>query len=345
MEIEALVRPNIRAMKPYSSARDEFSGTAAIYLDANENPFATGVNRYPDPYQREIKRNIAALKAIEPTRIFIGNGSDEPIDLLIRIFCTPGKDKILTIDPTYGMYAVAAAVNDVEVIRAPLRTDFTLDADEVLSRIDETVRIIFLCSPNNPSGNLLDKAEIRRILDAFSGITVIDEAYIDFAGDEGFLHELDNYPRLVILQTFSKAWGLAGLRAGIAYASPKIIHYLNKVKPPYNINILTQKELLKALRHRQKVAEEVEGLIEQRRWLEEKLVQHTLIEKIFPSDSNFILVRFRSAPAVFSFLTKKGIIVRDRSSVLHGENCLRITVGTPSENKELINALEDFKPV
>jgi len=345
MKLEALVRPNIRKMKPYSSARDEFTGTEGIFLDANENPYNTGLNRYPDPYQREIKNSISAIKAVDVRQIFLGNGSDEPIDLLIRIFCEPGSDKILTIDPSYGMYSVAAAVNNVEVVRVPLKPDFALDADEVIRNIDPHVKIIFLCSPNNPSGNLLDKAAVRKVIDMFPGIVVIDEAYIDFSGDPGFLPELAEHPHLIVLQTFSKAWGLAGLRLGMAFASPKIIHYLNKVKPPYNVNTLSQKEVLKALRDRRATGESISRLITARKSLAERLAQHPLVEHIFPSDSNFLLVRFRAAPAVFSHLTQKGVIVRDRTSVLHGAGCLRITVGTAEENDILLQTLADFKPL
>ncbi len=345
MKLEALIRPNIKKMKPYSSARDEYSGADGIFLDANENPYETGLNRYPDPYQREIKTNLAAIKAIDPRKIFLGNGSDEPIDLLIRIFCEPGSDKIITLDPSYGMYGVAAAINNVTVVRVPLTENFELNADEVIRHIDPNVKIIFLCSPNNPSGNLLNKDEVRKIIRMFPGIVVIDEAYIDFSGDPGFLPELDEHPHLVILQTFSKAWGLAGLRIGMTFASPRIIHYLNKVKPPYNINVLSQQKALDSLRNRGKVGEEIRSLIDARSALIKQLAQHPLVEKIFPSDSNFILIRFTAAPAVFAHLIKNGIIVRDRTSVKHGENCLRISVGTEQENEKLLNTLADFKPL
>ncbi|MCA6075172.1 histidinol-phosphate transaminase [Fulvivirga sedimenti] len=339
MELDDLIRPNILAMKPYSSARDEFSGQAGIFLDANENPNETGLNRYPDPYQKEIKRKLSALKGVAENRIFLGNGSDEPIDLLIRIFCRPGVDSILILDPTYGMYQVAAAVNDVTVIKAPLTENFELDPETVLSQIQRDTKIIFLCSPNNPSGNLLSKTAMQRIMGNFTGIVVVDEAYIDFTDDPGFIDELDKYPHLVVLQTFSKAWGMAGLRVGMAFASERIIQLLNKVKPPYNINILSQQKILNALENPENVKTAMTEIISQRSWLREHLANHPSVEKIYPSDSNFLLIRFRDAQKIFRELLSLQIITRDRSSVLHGSNCLRITVGTPEENKKLVEAL------
>ena len=339
MKLDDLIRPNILAMKPYSSARDEFSGQEGTFLDANENPNETGLNRYPDPYQKEIKRKLSVLRDLDENRIFLGNGSDEPIDLLIRIFCRPGQDSILIPDPTYGMYQVAAAINDVKVIKAPLTEDFELDPDLVLTATQPDTKIIFLCSPNNPSGNLLSKAAIHKILDSFGGIVVIDEAYIDFTEDPGFLHKLDQYPHLVILQTFSKAWGMAGLRVGMAFASARIIQLLNKVKPPYNINVLSQQQILSALDNPAFVKNAVAEIISQRSWLSEQLSKHPAVLKIFPSDSNFLLIRFSNAQHIFRELLKLQIITRDRSSVLHGTNCLRITIGTPAENKKLVEAL------
>ncbi len=342
MDLEKLIRPNILAMKPYSSARDEFSGKEGIFLDANENPNDTGLNRYPDPYQQEIKEKISQLRDIDTNRIFLGNGSDEPIDLLIRIFCRPGKDKILIPDPTYGMYQVAAAINDVTVLKAPLDENFMLDPNIILERVEADTKIIFLCSPNNPSGNLLSKDGIRMILNKFDGIVVIDEAYIDFTEDTGFLPELDRFPRLVILQTFSKAWGLAGLRVGMAFASPEIIRFLNKVKPPYNINILSQRQILDALKKPEVVKESIREIISQRQWLNDQLGKHPMVRKIFPSDSNFLLVRFSDAMGVHHYLLNKQIITRDRTTVLHGKDCLRITVGTADENEKLMNALSEL---
>lgn len=342
MNIASLIRKNIRDMAPYSSARDEFSGTASIFLDANENPKETGMNRYPDPYQQEIKARLAEIKGVNPEQIFLGNGSDEPIDLLIRLFCIPGKDAILAPDPSYGMYKVAAAVNDVEVVLVPLSEDFQLVANDVIDAATPSVKIIFLCSPNNPSGNLLDKQQVEKVLSAFNGIVVIDEAYIDFADDPGFLTSLSQYPNLVVLQTFSKAWGLAGLRVGMAFASPEIIRYLNKIKPPYNINSLSQNAVLEALENSAELRDSVAALKSGRVWLTERLSGMPQVDKIFPSDSNFLLVKLEDAKRLFDTLLASGIIVRDRTSVLHGEDCLRFTVGLDEENIGLIEAIKKF---
>jgi histidinol-phosphate aminotransferase len=342
IDIQSLVRKNIRTMKPYSSARDEFKGEADIFLDANENPYPTPYNRYPDPLQWKVKQKLSQLKDIPPAQIFLGNGSDEPIDLLIRAFCEPNQDSILITEPTYGMYAVCAEVNAVNIQTVPLTPDFDLDLEALPGTFDATTKIIFLCSPNNPTGNLLSRDKITEVLKKFYGIVVIDEAYIDFAGGRSFISELEKYPNLVILQTFSKAWGLAGLRLGMAFSSTEIIAILNKIKYPYNVNIQTQTLALEALDNAYKKNIWVEEILASREKLIKALKAVHIVEKIFPTDSNFVLVRVKDAPATYQYLTEKGIIVRDRSKVKLCYNCIRITVGTPEENETLINALKEL---
>ena len=342
MNIIDKIRPNILRLSPYSSARDEFEGSGEVFLDANENPYETGLNRYPDPYQRQLKDQIASLKRVDTKQIFLGNGSDEAIDLIMRIFCEPGKDNIIVSDPTYGMYAVSAGINDVEIRKVPLSEDFSFMANDMLKVADVNTKAIFICSPNNPSGNALNSYEITKTIENFDGIVVIDEAYIDFSAQASFTEQLDKYHNLIILQTFSKAWGLAGLRLGMAFSSPEIINLMNKVKPPYNINIITQQEALKTLSNPEKVKEEVTNILQERAWLISELSKLKIVNHIFPSDSNFLLVRFNDAQPIFKYLIGKEIIVRDRSKVKHGENCLRITVGTSNENKTLIQALKQY---
>lgn len=342
MNILDKVRPNILKLQPYSSARDEFEGNAEIFLDANENPFDNGFNRYPDPYQSQLKQEISKLKGVEPNHIFLGNGSDEAIDLIIRIFCEPGQDNIIISDPSYGMYQVSAAINNVAIQKVPLSEEFTFSAQGMLEAADNHSRVAFICSPNNPSGNALDPEEVITMIRKFDGIVVVDEAYIDFSSTPSFINQLEKYNNLVILQTFSKAWGLAGLRLGMAFSSPEIIQLMNKVKPPYNINILTQTEALKALQKPGKVAEEIQDILKQRDWLINELSSFSQVRKIYPSDSNFLLVRITNAKSLFEYLTAQGIIVRDRSKVTHGNDCLRMTVGTENENKRLITAIKEF---
>jgi histidinol-phosphate aminotransferase len=342
IDIQSLVRKNIRTMKPYSSARDEFKGEADIFLDANENPYPTPYNRYPDPLQWKVKQKLSQLKNIPPAQIFLGNGSDEPIDLLIRAFCEPNQDSILITEPTYGMYAVCAEVNAVNIQTVPLTPDFDLDLEALPGTFDATTKIIFLCSPNNPTGNLLSRDKITEVLKKFYGIVVIDEAYIDFAGGRSFVSELEKYPNLVILQTFSKAWGLAGLRLGMAFSSTEIIAILNKIKYPYNVNIQTQALALEALDNVYKKNIWVEEILASREKLIKALKTVNIVEKIFPTDSNFVLVRVQDAPATYQYLTENGIIVRDRSKVKLCYNCIRITVGTPEEDETLINALKEL---
>lgn len=345
-DLNKLVRENIKKLKPYSSARSEFSGKAKIFLDANENSFGSPLtkwyNRYPDPLQWDLKKKISSIKNVAPENILLGNGSDECIDLLIRAFCEPKKDKILICPPTYGMYEVNAHINDVEVIEVPLLPNYQLNLEGIEAAIDEDVKIIFLCSPNNPTGNSLEREDIELVLNNFDGIVVLDEAYINYSRFRSFIAELKDYSNLVVMQTFSKAWGLAALRLGMVYASTDIIDVLNKIKPPYNINQATQELALKALDHLDEVNEMIKETVKERELLVKDLVQLPFVEKIFPSDANFVLVKMKDANAVYSFLKDKGIIVRNRSNVILCENSLRITVGTDHENKELVKTLKQF---
>lgn len=339
MNLQQLVRKNVWNMKPYSSARDEFKGEASVFLDANENPLNDKYNRYPDPLQWSLKQKIAKVKNITPENIFLGNGSDEPIDLVIRIFCEPRIDNIVAVDPTYGMYQVCAEVNDVEYRKVLLNENFDLDAQKLLEKTDRNTKLIFLCSPNNPTGNLLSREEIKKVLDSFAGIVVLDEAYIDFASEATWLNDLEKYPNLIILQTFSKAWGLAAVRLGMAFASAEIIKLFNKVKYPYNVNILTQNfvgdELDKLELRKQWIATLLEG----RNYLINELPKLTFVEKIYPTDANFILVKVEDANSLYKQLADKGVIVRNRNSVSLCAGCLRITVGTDKENEMLIKTL------
>ena len=342
LDIKSLVRENVLRLKPYSSARDEFKGEANVFLDANENPYPSPYNRYPDPLQWKVKQKLAALKNVQPEQIFLGNGSDEAIDLLIRAFCEPHQDSILITDPTYGMYSVCAGVNAVNVQQVTLTNNFDLDLDAFPKIIDSSTKIIFLCSPNNPTGNLLSRKKIIQIIERFYGLIVIDEAYIDFANEKSFVEELSNYSNLVVLQTFSKAWGLAGLRLGIAFASKEIIQVLNKIKYPYNVSIKTQELALDALDNVYKKDIWVDEILSERKKMIEELRAVDLVRHIYPSDANFVLVKVTDAPVVYKFLADKGIIVRDRSKVTLCDNCLRITIGTPAENKELLQALRQI---
>lgn len=336
----SIIRQSIKNLKPYSSARDEFKGQADIFLDANENPFPSGYNRYPDPLQMKVKEKLAVIKNLSPSNMFLGNGSDEAIDLLIRAFCEPYNDAILITDPTYGMYAVCADVNAVNINRVTLTIDYDLDVTSIEKAIDKNVKIIFLCSPNNPSGNLLDRSKIIEVVSSFNGLVVIDEAYIDFSKEPSFIQELDHYPNLVILQTFSKAWGLAGLRLGMCFASQEIISTLNKIKYPYNVNIQTQELALIAMENITQKNEWVNDILEQRKVLSSLLNELRIVKKVYPSDANFLLVKVDDAPGTYKYLMEKGIIVRDRSKIVLCNNCLRITVGTEVENMKLIEALK-----
>ena len=344
-KIKDLIRPCILKMQPYSSARNEYKGEATVFLDANENPYNAPYNRYPDPLQWEVKQKIARLKGVKPEQIFLGNGSDEPIDLMIRVFCEPRKDNIVAIDPTYGMYQVAAEINDVEYKKVPLTDTFDLDVETFLQTCNENTKLIYLCSPNNPTGNSLSQKAIIEILSKFSGIVIIDEAYIDFSKQPSFLKKLENYPNLVVFQTFSKAWGSAGIRLGMAFASEEIITTLNKIKYPYNVNILTQKKALEMLDKSQTVQKWIETLLEERTQLVGKLKQIPYIQKIYPTDANFVLVKVPDANHLYHYLVNKGVVVRNRNTVTMCVGCLRITVGTPQENNILVDALKQYPGV
>jgi histidinol-phosphate aminotransferase len=345
-DLTKILRPHILNLVPYSSARDEYTGKEGIFLDANENPYLSvngqHWNRYPDPYQWTIKEKLAPIKGVRPSQIFLGNGSDEPIDLLVRATCTPQKDNMLLMPPTYGMYQVSADINDVPVIRVPLTPDFQIDTEKVLAGITPQTKIIWVCSPNNPSGNLLQRDAIIKILNNFNGLVVVDEAYIDFADEPSFVTELDHFPNLVVLQTFSKAWGLASLRLGMCFASEEIIKVLNKIKPPYNLSGATQQLLLEALDHVEAKNSMVHDILAERERLCTNLAALPLVQKIYPSDSNFLLVQFEDAVPVMKYLLEEKIIVRDRSKVILCEGCLRLTVGTAEENKILVDALKAF---
>ncbi len=342
MNLDKLLRNNIKALKPYSSARDEFSGEAKVFLDANENPYNAPYNRYPDPLQWKLKTKIALLKNMSPEKIFLGNGSDEPIDLIFRAFCEPGVDNMVSIEPTYGMYQVAADINNVEVRKVKLNENFGFSAQKLLDAANLYTKAIFVCSPNNPTANLLDKEEIVKLLIDFDGLVVVDEAYIDFAPESSLLPELDQYENLIILQTFSKAWGMAGIRLGMAFAHPEIIRVFNKIKYPYNINILTQQKALELLADIQKKEEWVKSIIDERSLMIQKLFKLPFVQVVYPSDANFILVKMHDARGIYEHLTDQGIIVRDRSKITLCDDCLRITIGSPKENKKLRKALKEL---
>lgn len=339
-----LLRPNIASLKPYSSARDEFSGSASVFLDANENPYDTGYNRYPDPYQQDVKKRIAEIKGVQPNQIFLGNGSDEPIDLLYRAFCNPGIDNSIIIEPSYGMYTVSADINDIEIRKVLLNDEYQIEASKLLAAADDKSKLLFLCSPNNPTGNNLDCGEIIKVIEGFRGIVVVDEAYIDFAPGTTLLADLDKYPNLVVLQTFSKAWGLAGIRLGMAFASPEIIGILSKIKYPYNINALTQQRVMQSLQNVEEKETWVKTIIAEREKLANELMKLPFVQKVYPSDANFLLVKMDGAREKFEHLMNEGVIVRDRSKVALCEGSLRITVGSPEENRALIEKLKELHP-
>ncbi len=342
--LDSLVRPNIRRMAPYSSARSEYSGRAAsVFLDANENPYNSPLNRYPDPLQTELKEEISRIKGVPTASIFCGNGSDEAIDIAFRIFCEPGRDNVVAIDPTYGMYGVCAEMNDVEYRKVLLNDDFSLDAGRMLAAADGHTRLMFVCTPNNPTGNDLSHKEIERLLQGFKGMVVVDEAYGDFSGSPSFLRLLDRYPNLIVLQTLSKAWGCAAIRLGMAFASPEVIALYNKVKYPYNINILTQQNALEQLKDTTRKDGWVEQLKGERRRVMEAFRQLPCVETVYPTDANFFLARVTDADAIYAYLVDNGIIVRNRNRVTLCGNCLRITVGTPQENDILTAALKRWR--
>ena len=337
---QSLLRKNIAELHPYSCARDEFKGEASVYLDANENPYNAPYNRYPDPLQWEVKKEIANIKHIQAQNIFLGNGSDEAIDLIYRAFCEPRTDNVVAIDPTYGMYKVCADINDVEYRKVMLNDKFDFSAEELLAKTDENTKVIWLCSPNNPTGNSLSHDEIMKTIRYFQGLVVLDEAYIDFSSEKSYLTELSGNPNLIILQTFSKAWGSAGVRLGLAFASEEMIAVFNKIKYPYNINILTQNHMLEALKNKNQVKEWVEILLKERKRVIEHLMKVPLVQHIYPTDANFVLVKVNDASKTYQTLVERGIIVRNRNTVTLCMGCLRITIGTPEENNVLISELQ-----
>jgi histidinol-phosphate aminotransferase len=345
MMINELLRENIKNMQPYSCARDEFKGEASVYLDANENPYNGPYNRYPDPLQWKVKEAISKVKNVPVENIFLGNGSDEPIDLLYRAFCEPRRDNVVAIEPTYGMYKVCAAVNDVEYRKVLLNEKFDIEAFKLIDSANLNTKIIWLCSPNNPTGNKLNADEILKVLQWFRGIVVVDEAYIDFSDSQSFSTYIAQYPNLVVLQTLSKAWGNAAIRLGMAFASVEVIEVLNKIKYPYNINILTQEHAKKVLANAARTTQWVQAILTERTQLINKLKELALVKHIYPTDANFVLVKVDNANIAYNWLVNKGIIVRNRSSVTLCGDCLRITVGTPAETAELIAALKDFGSV
>ena len=342
MKASQLARASVLKMKPYSSARDEFKGKADVFLDANESPFNTGLNRYPDPLQWDLKKKLAEVKGVPVENIFLGNGSDEPIDLLFRVFCEPGEHHVVVPVPTYGMYKVSAEINNVACREVLLSKKFQPQVQEILKQTDKNARLLFLCSPNNPTGNLFDTVLIEELLGTFKGIVVIDEAYIDFSDKPSWIARLKEFPNLVILQTLSKAWGLAGIRLGMCFASEEIIGLLNKIKPPYNINLITQRVALEALSNPEQKESWVTAVLAQREVLESVLDTFPVIEEVYPTDANFILVKVKNARETYQFLTERGIVVRDRSNQPLCENCLRISVGTLEENVKLLEALKEI---
>ena len=342
--LKELTRPNVWALKPYSSARDEYSGKeASVFLDANENPYNNPNNRYPDPLQRELKTLIAAQKGVRVENIFLGNGSDEAIDLIFRAFCQPGVDNVVAIDPTYGMYKVCADVNDVEYRPMLLDVYYQFKASSLLSAIDENTKAMFICSPNNPTGNSLCRKEIDALLNKFDGLVVVDEAYIDFADAPSLLADLDKYPNLIVLQTFSKAWGSAAIRLGMAFASPEIIAIFNKIKYPYNVNLLTQQAALQLLQQPEQIKAWVNVLLEERSRVMKEFEQLPCCIRVFPTDANFFLAKVYEATAIYNYLVGEGIIVRNRTNVALCKDCLRITIGTKEENDALLEALRKIE--
>ena len=349
MDINNLQRENIKNLRPYSTARDEYKGQAQVFLDANENSFGSPLdqnyNRYPDPLQLDLKDAISKIKGVPIENTFLGNGSDEAIDLLFRAFCEPGRDNVIILPPTYGMYEVSANINNVEVRKVNLLPNYQLDLEGIAEAIDLNTKIIFICSPNNPTGNSIIRTDIETVLANFEGLVVIDEAYINFSKQRTFIPELTEYGNLVILQTFSKAWGLAALRLGMAFAARTVIDILNKVKPPYNINQATQDLALKALENVEQVNEWIKITVAERDLLSKELLNLEIVKTVYPSDANFILVEVTDASGIYNYLVEQGIIIRDRSKVTLCEGCLRITIGTSTENEMLVNTLKTFQTV
>jgi len=339
-----LLRPMVREMAAYRSARDDFEDFEAqkTFLDANENPFESEVNRYPDPLQRKLKTALAEIKGVKPDQILLGNGSDEVLDLIFRAFCEPGQDEVILLPPTYGMYGVLAQLNNIRAHAVPLNTNFKLDLEAITAKVDKKTKVIFVCSPNNPTGNTIPLSQIEALLKRFKGLVVVDEAYVDFAEQASALSLIDAYPKLMICQTFSKAYGLAGIRLGIGFADPLIINYLNKIKPPYNINILTQKAAMASLKQKKTVEHQVKELIAERQNMEKALLNFNFVRKIFPSNANFLLIQVDDANKRYSQLIENDIVVRNRSSLIGCENCLRVTIGTPQENIKFMNVCKSI---
>ena len=339
IDIDSLVRKNIQRLKPYSSARDEFQGTASVFLDANESPNPSPYNRYPDPLQKELKSKLSSIKKVTPENIFLGNGSDEPIDLLFRAFCEPGIDNVVIPQPTYGMYSVSANINNIEIKQVSLTPDFDLDVTAIKNCWDNNSKLLFLCSPNNPSGNLLSREKIIELVNSFHGLVIVDEAYIDFTNQPSFSQRLNEFNNLVILQTLSKAWGLAAIRLGMCFANKAIIQVLNKIKSPYNISILTQQIALKELEMEDRKEKWVKEILDERENLIQQLKSIKSVITVYTSDANFVLAKMKDAKLMYQKLIEREIVVRDRSSVILCDNCLRITVGTKTENQKMLNAL------
>ena len=344
MSIENLIRDNIRSLQPYSSARDEFKDASSdmVFIDANENPFDTGLNRYPDPQQNLVKEELSKIKGVQKEQILLGNGSDEVLDLIFRVFCEPKEDKVIALPPTYGMYKVLANTNDIELINISLLENFQPNVDEILSRQNSKIKLLFLCSPNNPTANSFEAKKVEKLIKEFKGIVVIDEAYIDFSTEESWLSRLNEFPNLIVTQTLSKAYGLAGIRLGICYASEEIIGILNKIKPPYNVNQLTQEAAIKALQNVEKTNQEITTIVAERKELINSLQTIEIVDKVYASDANFLLVKVDNANQRYNELVKQGIVVRNRSNHILCENCLRFTVGTSDENEKLIAVLQSI---
>ena len=341
--LQELTRPNIWSLAPYSSARNEYAGkTARVFLDANENPYNNPLNRYPDPLQEEVKKELSKLKGVPTECIFLGNGSDEAIDLPYRCFCRPGKDNVVAIEPTYGMYKVCADINDIEYRPVLLDEHFQITADRLLAACDKQTKLIWICSPNNPTGNNLNREEILKVITGFDGIVIVDEAYSDFSHQAPLRQELDKHPNLIVLNTMSKAWGLAAIRLGMAFASKEIIDLFNKVKYPYNVNLLTQKQALETIKDRFEIEKWVKMLLEERTRLMEAFRLLPICKQVYPSDANFFLARMSNAQAIYDYLVDRGVIVRNRTRIQLCNNCLRITIGTRSENSELMSALRQY---
>ena len=343
-ELKELVRPNIWALKPYSCARDEFKGVKAdVFIDANENPYNNNVNRYPDPLQEKVKSLISPLKGVPADNIFLGNGSDEAIDIVFRVFCRPGVDNVVAINPTYGMYQVCAETNDVEYRSVLLNDDYSFSPESLLAACDENTKVIFICSPNNPTGNAFTRESIETVLNGFEGLVVVDEAYSDFCGQRPFRLDLDRYPNIIVLNTFSKAWGAAGIRLGMAFASKEIIGFFNKVKYPYNVNVLTQKKAVEILTDTAVLQRHIAMILEERHSIMQAFSVLPICERIYPTDANFFLAKMTDADKIYKYLVEKGIIVRNRNHVVLCENCLRVTIGTKEENSKLLSALRQYK--